>query len=147
MELTKSLLAGAGGSVALSVLHESLRKVDNNAPRMDKLGKQALKRYFKVATKDKQKLYLMSLGAELLSNSLYYSISGTGKRAWQRGLGLGVAAGLGAVILPPFIGLSKKASTKSVKTVLYTIGLYTIGGLVAGFAGSWLHNNQKTATL
>lgn len=44
MEKLKSLLAGLGGAVVLNVLHEGLKGRDDNMPRIDLLGEEALDR-------------------------------------------------------------------------------------------------------
>jgi hypothetical protein len=69
----------------------------------------------------------------LFSNALYYSFAGIGKRenVMTRGALLGLAAGLGAVLLPEPLGLNPRHSNRSVQTQLMTVGLYVIGGIVA----------------
>ncbi|MDQ6608863.1 MAG: hypothetical protein M3Y85_03480, partial [Bacteroidota bacterium] len=68
----------------------------------------------------------------LVSNAIYYSAAGIGseKNIWLRGSLLGLAAGVGAVLLPEPLGLNKKHSNKTVATQVMTIGLYVTGALV-----------------
>ncbi|WP_317172766.1 hypothetical protein [Hymenobacter sp. HDW8] len=71
------------------------------------------------------------MAGDLLSNGLYYSLVGTGKNAWQRGLVLGLAAGIGGVVLPGPMGLGEAPSNRTPQTKLMTVAWYLIGGLAA----------------
>jgi len=73
------------------------------------------------------------LAGDIISNSLFYSFAGIGQKenALTRGAALGLAAGLGAVLLPKPMGLNDRPSNKSLETKIMTVGLYVVGGLVA----------------
>jgi hypothetical protein len=60
-----------------------------------------------------------------------------------RGAALGFSAGLAAVLLPKSIGLHETSTNRSVQTRLMTIGLYTLGGVVASAVMKAIHNKQE----
>ncbi len=138
MSVWKSLLSGAAGAVALNLIHESARSVIPSAPRVDVVGKSALKRYLpRVGVRppdDERSLYAAALGGDLVSNAAYYSLVGLGRPegALPRGAALGLLGGLGAVFLPPLLGLSKEPAARSTGTAVMTVTWYTLGGNVAG---------------
>jgi hypothetical protein len=77
----------------------------------------------------------MALGGDLLANAAYYALVGVGsptpREAWVRGAALGAAAGVGAVVLPPLMGLGKKPRGTNPTTQAMTVAWYLAGGLVA----------------
>jgi hypothetical protein len=136
MKVIHAIEGGVAGAVALTLVHESIRKVIPQAPRMDLLGMNAISKGLRLAgarTPSERKLYTATLVGDLFSNALYYSFAGIGKRdnVMTRGALLGLAAGLGAVLLPEPLGLNPRHSNRSVQTQLMTVGLYVIGGIVA----------------
>jgi hypothetical protein len=82
---------------------------------------------------------------DLISNSLYYSLAGLGnkKGVIQRGILLGLGAGLGAVLLPKPLQLNEAPTNRTTKTKAMTIGLYLIGGLVAATIIRHMEKNKK----
>jgi hypothetical protein len=79
------------------------------------------------------RLHNMALAGEMVSNSAYYSLIGAGDRAhvWRRGALLGLAAGLGAALLPPVMGLGQQPHRKTPFTQILTVVWYFLGGLAA----------------
>jgi uncharacterized membrane protein HdeD (DUF308 family) len=75
----------------------------------------------------------MALAGDILGNSIYYALAGTGdeKNIWLKSSIFGLAAGVAAVSLPGPLGLEEKHSAKTTETKLMTIGLYVAGALVA----------------
>ena len=131
-----SLLGGIAGSCALTVAHEVLRHTVPNAPRLDLLGERSLNKVLRAAggkALKGQALFEATLAGDILSNAATYALIGTGKRATVKGALLGAVLGIGAVVLPGPLGLGKTPSQKTPATELMTIGLYTLGGLVAGW--------------
>lgn len=133
----KNLIAGLGGAIALNILHESLKKSGKNMPRIDKLGEEALQkglRYAGSEINDESKLYGATLGADLISNALYFSLIGAGdkKHIWPKAIALGLAAGSGAITLPEPLGLDAKPVAKNTKVKTLTVGYYLFGALVTG---------------
>jgi hypothetical protein len=79
-------------------------------------------------------LYNWTLAGDLASNAAYFGAVGAGSRERSVALGaaLGIAAGAGAVLLPPYLGLSGATTGRTSATAALTVALYTAGGLVAG---------------
>jgi hypothetical protein len=136
MKLLKSLAAGFAGAVALTVLHETVRRLrPEDAPRMDVLGMRGLRKLLGKAhapQPDDDTLFDLTIAGDVLSNGLYYSMVGSGKHAVRRGLLLGVAAGVGGVVLPGPLSLGEGPSNRTPQTQAMTVAWYTAGGLVAG---------------
>lgn len=144
--LLRSLYAGLAGALALTAIHETVRRLrPEDAPRMDLLGMRALTQGFRAAGASPPpapELYRLTLAADVVSNALYFALAGTGKAAPRRGLLLGVAAGAGGVLLPGPLGLGEAPSNRTPQTQAMTVAWYTIGGLVAGAAGRWLRKKK-----
>jgi hypothetical protein len=148
MKLSSALGGGIAGAVVLTVIHESLRRLNANAPRMDLLGMEAIEKTLDsadLAVPERKNLFKLTMAGDLVSNSLYYSMSGFGneRHSIVRGFLLGLAAGIGAVYLPKRLGLKEEASTRTQETLLLTVALYSVGGLVAGVTGKYLEQNTK----
>jgi hypothetical protein len=136
MRTLYALEGGVAGAAVLTIIHESLKKAIPGAPRMDLLGMNAMAKGLRVIgakTPQERKLYGWSLTGDIISNSIFYSFAGIGKKenAIARGAALGLVAGLGAVLLPKPMGLEQRHSARSMETKLMTVGLYVVGGLVA----------------
>ena len=132
----RALTSGMAGAVVLTALHETARHLLPHAPRMDVIGERALSRSLAAVGRRSpggRRLYRATLAGELLSNTLYYSVVGAAasSRVLRTGLGVGLAAGLGAVLLPPRLGLGDQPGEKVPLTPLLTIAWYTAGGLAA----------------
>ena len=140
--LFRSLAAGLAGALALNAIHETVRRLrPGDAPRMDILGMRALARSYRAAgtvPPNPEKLHEQTLIADIVSNALYFALAGVGKGAPRRGLLLGLAAGVGGVMLPGPLGLGEAPSNRTPQTQAMTVAWYTIGGLAAGVAGSLL---------
>lgn len=148
MKALYALEGGVAGAVAITLIHESIKKVIPQAPRMDLLGMNALSKGIRLAgakTPSDRKLYAVALAGDLLSNALYYSFAGIGKKenAVTKGALLGLAAGLGAVLLPKPMGLPSSHSSRSVPTIAMTLGLYVAGGIVAALVMKALDKKKK----
>lgn len=138
MSLIKNLTAGFLGSVALNLLHETLRKYGNDVPRVNLVGEEALNKTL-VATgrtpiTDEEELYKATLKADLISNTVYYSMIG-GKRSliWPKAIFFGLSAGLGAVNLPDKLGLDPRPVNSTEQKKFLTVGYYLFGALVTGY--------------
>jgi hypothetical protein len=133
MKASSALVSGLAGATVLTATHEVIRQFNSKAPRMDLLGMQAISKALKkVDWKRPSNLYLITMAGDLIANSLYYSAAGIGgrKSVWVRGAALGLAAGLGAVLLPKPLGLNENHSSRTVTTKVLTVGLYVAGALV-----------------
>ncbi|PTX22754.1 hypothetical protein C8N40_101582 [Pontibacter mucosus] len=145
----KAVAGGVAGACALTLLHETLRRFVPDAPRMDVLGMRAISKLMNMAgeepPQDEKELHNWTLAGDILSNSVYYSLAGTGKDAWWRGAILGAAAGAGAVLLPGPMGLGEAPSNRTTKTQAMTIGYYLLGGMVAAAVGYALSGDEEAA--
>lgn len=147
MKPIAALGSGLAGAVALNLVHEGIRRKWPNAPRMDKLGMQALSAILKktgTQSPSQGELFGLTLAGDLIANTLYYSLTDTKRpaNAWLKGPVLGAVAGLGATLLPKVLGLSDEPANKTKKTSAMTIGLYVLGGVVAAGALTLLQRKK-----
>jgi hypothetical protein len=147
MKLLPSLAAGFAGAVALTALHEVVRRLrPHDAPRMDVLGERGLRKILNLADlpqPDEGTAYTATMLGDIVSNGLYYTVVGSGKHSLGRGLLLGVAAGVGGVLLPGPMGLGEAPSNRTPQTKAMTVAWYTVGGLVAGVVAQALRKRRK----
>jgi hypothetical protein len=133
--IANAALAGAVGAVTTNALHELTRRSIPDAPRVDILGMQALAKTLDVLGAPVPKgnaLYNATLAADLVSNGAYFAGVAPWPSPLLAGLVLGVAAGIGAVMLPEPLGLSTAPTSRTAATSVLTALLYTAGGLAAG---------------
>jgi hypothetical protein len=145
-ELTTSLAAGLAGAAVLTAVHETTRRLTPRAPRMDVLGERGIAKVMRGAglrVPGKTALHRMALGGDVVSNSLYYALVGTGRGAWARGAALGLLAGVGAVVLPPYLGLGKAPRGVTPRVKLMTVAYYTLGGVAAAAASRFLTSMSR----
>jgi hypothetical protein len=138
--LIQALVSGLSGSVVLTLVHQTAKELTPDAPRMDVLGVRGLRKLLAAAhapQPDGQTAYNATMAGDLLVNGLYYSLVGSGADAWWRGAALGVAAGVGGVVLPGPLGLGNGPSNRTPQTQLMTVAWYTLGGLVAAGVSRW----------
>lgn len=133
----KSLLSGLVGAAVVTTLNEGIRRVTRNAPQLQELGMDAATQTLRAVGRpvpEKKKLFWTTMAADLISNALYYSVinfaRGGRKGKWALGAGLGLAAGLGAVLLPEPLNLDASTTNKTAKTKALTVGWYLAGALV-----------------
>ncbi|WP_345952765.1 hypothetical protein [Mucilaginibacter sp. PAMB04168] len=135
MKLLHALIGGFAGACAVTVLHQVIKKNDEDAPRMDLLGMESITKLLQkagVEPPEGDKLYYMTMGGDIVSNTIFYSLTGVGdKKTWLKGTALGLAAGLGAVLLPKPLGLNEKHSNRTAQTQLLSVLYYFTGGLVS----------------
>ena len=139
----RSLASGAVGALALTALNEGARRRVSHAPRMDVIGMRALSAVLRGVGRRPPRgrnLFRGTLAGDLVSNSIYYALVGAGSRHTRlsRGILLGAAAGLGAALLPPLLGLGHPPGEKRPETPLMTVAWYTAGGVAAALAGRLL---------
>ena len=138
MKILRSLLAGLTGAIALNIVHEMVRRIDKDAPQIQLIGEEAISKSMKrmgATPPAGNKLYLMTLLGDVISNTLYYSLMGIGKKKGilYRGAAQGAIAGLGALGLTKPMGLNDRPVNKTNRTKAMTIGWYTIGGLITAW--------------
>jgi hypothetical protein len=145
MKPISAVVGGVAGASTLTILHETMRRIDPKAPRMDLLGMNALAKILKSASPARNHLFKLALGGDLVSNSMYYSLAGTGnpKHIWKRATLLGLGAGLGAIFLPGPMGLDASATNKTLRTRVMTVAFYMIAGYVAAATISAIENKKQ----
>ena len=119
----KKIIAGLGGSIALNLLHEAIRKNFDNVPQINKVGEEALNKALdKVDAKitDQDKLYAATLAGDVISNGIYYATTAT----TGFNIASGVAMGLGAVILPQKMGLDDAPVAETTQKKVMTVAYY-----------------------
>lgn len=149
MKIAAAVAGGLAGTLTVASLHEALRRVTPDAPRMDLLDMELIRKGMKSVHKEApegDELQRWAVGGELVADSAYYSLAGLGGRkgVWVRGALLGLVAGVTAVILPKPLGLPEDPSNKTLGTQLMTIGLYLMGGLVAAAVTQLVENAQTS---
>jgi hypothetical protein len=144
-----SLAAGLAGAAVLTAVHETTRRITSDAPRMDILGERAIAKSMRAAGMTPprgKRLHNLALGGDVVSNSLYYSLVGSrgGTNALVRGGLLGLLAGIGAVVLPPYLGLGRAPRGTTPRVKAMTVAYYTLGGLAAAATSCLLngHNDE-----
>jgi hypothetical protein len=144
--ILKAVAGGLAGACVVTLVHETVRRYVDDAPRMDVLGMRSISKLMQKADaeppQDQKKLHTWALVGDIFSNSAYYSLAGSGPDAWWRGALLGAAAGAGAVLLPGPLGLGEEPSNKTTKTQALAVSYYLLGGLVAAAVGHALGDND-----
>jgi hypothetical protein len=148
MRAISALEGGLAGACALTVVHELVKRAVPAAPRMDLLGMTALAKLLRSVGKNpprEKSLYYITMAGDIVSNSLYYSLAGVGKKknSILRGTLLGFAAGLGAILLPKPMGLNPSYSNRTVQTQVMTVAWYTLGGFVSALIMNKLESVQE----
>jgi len=148
MKVSAALAGGLAGTLTVASLHEALKRVTHDAPRMDLLNIELIRKGFKSMNKEvpkKDELERWAVGGELLCDTAYYGLAGMGgkKGVWLRGGLLGLVAGITAVALPKPLGLPEEPSNKTSATQLMTIGLYLMGGLATSAITELVDNAQS----
>lgn len=133
------MVSGLVGAAAVTGLNYLGQQITPKAPRLDELGRQAVRKTSKnVATTvpDESTVHATALGGDLISNSMIYSIAGVGrsKRPELRGVLAGVAMGTAVVLLAPMLGFGRRTTGIGAKGKAMAIGQYALGGLAAGLA-------------
>jgi hypothetical protein len=134
--IVRAVVSGAAGAVALTAIHQLASRYVEDAPRMDVVGMRAIARgllEMGIEPPAGERLYQTTLAGDLVSNTLYYSaVCCGGRAALETGTGLGLAAGVGALVLPPVMGLGAPPHSDSWANRIMTVAWYTLGGVVAG---------------
>ena len=148
MKISAAVAGGLAGTLTVASLHEALRRVTPDAPRMDLLDIELLRKGLKTIHQKipgEEALQRWAVGGELVCDTAYYGLAGMGGKnsVWLRGALLGLVAGVTAVVLPKPLGLREDPSNKTLATQLMTVGLYLMGGLAAAATMQLVENTQK----
>jgi hypothetical protein len=141
IQWTQSFAAGAAGAAVLTSVHQMARGITADAPRMDVLGRRAIARTIQAAggtVPSPRALQRMALAGDLLCNSAYYSLIACGRDAhlWRRAVVLGVAAGVGALLLPARLGLGDAPRSERPANQVMTVAWYLAGALTTAAAAA-----------
>jgi hypothetical protein len=152
MKASAGLAGGLAGTLAVASIHEALRRITTDAPRMDILDIELIRKVLKNMNKEvpgDDELQQWAVGGELLGDTAYYGLVAAGRKksVWYRGALLGLVAGVTAVILPRPLGLPEEPSNKTSGTQLMTIALYLMGGLVASAVAELVDKAQSTSNM
>ena len=136
MKVSSAVAGGLAGTLTVASLHEAFRRVRSDAPRMDLLDMDLIRKGLKSMKKEvpaDTELQRWAVGGELFCDTAYYGLIAMGgkKGVWTRGLLAGLIAGVAAVVLPKQLGLPQEPSNRTLGTQIMTVGLYVMGGLVA----------------
>ena len=151
MKLASAIEGGLAGATTISLLGETLRRIDGKPLGKNGIKTKRLKKRFKKAGNQKKPLeatkQYVQLAGDLLGAASVLGFTSLGKRknALLRGALLGTAAGLGAVFLDNHThdhrpnrtnGHEGYTATMMAKDTtlqkVLEVGLFTLGGLVAG---------------
>lgn len=148
MKISAAIAGGLAGTITVASLHEALRRITPDAPRMDLLDMELIRKGLQSMNKGvpaEDELERWAVGGELVCDTAYYGLTGIGnkKGVWLRGTLLGLVAGITAVVLPKSMGLPEEPSGKTLGTRLMTIGLYLAGGLVAAAVSHFVDDAQS----
>lgn len=148
MKVLAGLAGGLAGTLTVAATHEVLKRVTSNAPRMDILDMELIRKGLKSMHKKvpaRDELQRWAVGGELFGDTAYYSLAAIGgkKGVWLRGALLGLIAGVTAVVLPKPLGLPEEPSNKTLGTQLMTVGLYLMGGVVAAVITQLVDTAQR----
>ncbi len=138
--------AGLAGATAVTLVNETVRRYVSDAPRMDALGERGMRmiaRGLHAPQPSDATAHNAALVGDIALNSAYYALVGTGRKAWMRGAILGALAGLGAVILPPYLGMGRDASQRTNRTKVMTFAYYFTGGLVAAAIAQFFRPEEE----
>ncbi len=135
MKFAKSIIAGFAGAAALNILHESVRKIDREAPRMDLVGEEVVKKSAEAMNIEPpagNKLYGITLAGDMVTNASYFAAIGMGGRKFilLRAIGAGISAGIAAIKAPKPMGLNEKHVANTDKREIMTVAYYVFGALV-----------------
>jgi len=128
-DMYKRFIAGLGGAIALTVVHEIIRKNFNNVPEINKVGEEALEKSlenFDSNITNPDQLYAATLAGDVIGNGIYFAGTATN----SAGLLSGIAMGAGTVLLPAKLGLDDQPVAGSSQKKLMTVAYYIFGSLV-----------------
>src|SRR5688500_2393303 len=77
-----ALGGGLAGACAVTLIHETVRRIVPEAPRLDLLGMTAIEKGLRAAGKKapgETQLFTWALAGDIVTNSLYFSLAGVGK--------------------------------------------------------------------
>jgi hypothetical protein len=144
----RALAAGAAGVVTVTALNEGVRRVWGRAPRIEKLGERAVGALARRAGRraGRRERFALALAGELVSDGAYFALAGlSARRPLAMGAALGLAAGLGALVLPGPLGLGTRPTRRTRETAWATVAWYLAAGVAAGAAARAVARRRAAA--
>jgi hypothetical protein len=138
MPTLAALSRGAAGAAAMTLSFFALEKFTSHTPQFDKIGMRGLEQIYRAAGARPPRgdsLRRQALGADLVTNTLYFARSVGPDASLARGALFGLMAGLGTLVAAPAIGVPKRQRGRSLQAKALTVGIYVVGGLVAAAVG------------
>lgn len=137
--INKNILGGLLGAAVLNIVHTIAKKLDKDAPAVDEVGEEAMKKSTRAVGLKAPKgdaLVAATFGADVASNTMLYTMIGYGgdKHRVLRGAVLGTVVGLATLTIPKQAGLDTTPIRKSTQTQLMTVAWYIIGGIATAVA-------------
>jgi hypothetical protein len=145
MKASTALLSGATAAAALTAMHECTRVTMPDPPRADVLGMEGIEKVSHAAGHEPPRhLRKWAMAADMVSNTLYYSLVGLGSRenAILCGAATGAAAGVGILALPGPLGLGSGAVNRTRHTQIMASGMYFAAGIIAGVMAKLLSKRE-----
>jgi hypothetical protein len=138
-----AMVSGLTGALVLTAIHEGVRQVRRDAPRMDLVGRRGLARLLRKLDLQRlsdREMYLLTLAGDISSNALYYAALLTKPEAhvFRRAALGGGLAGAGALVLPTVLDLGESPREQRVSTRVMTVAWYTLGALAGAIASRLL---------
>ena len=138
MEPSK-LLSGVAGAAAVTGLNYLGQKLTPAAPRLDVLGRKAVRKTASALPGDQPNestVQATALAGDATINSLYYAAVGLGRseNPLVRGAVAGALMGVAVVAIAPLLGMGRRPVGEGLTGKAMAIGQYTLGGVAAGMA-------------
>ena len=134
-QLRNAVVAGFAGACTVTLVNEAGKRATARAPRLDVLGMRAVAAGSRaVGAEPPEHLRATALFGDLMANSMYYSLVAAGGRdhAITTGAAAGLAAGVGAALLPGALGLGYGPTERTTETASLAICWYLLAGIAAG---------------
>ncbi|MDB5191453.1 MAG: hypothetical protein JWQ96_1016 [Segetibacter sp.] len=130
MRAISAIAGGLAGAVAVALIHQILKKLDEEAPHLDALGLTSASDSQNALSTGNTSGSNVSTG--LLGNVLYYGMAGYGEKRMDHKEGLmSHAEGIGALYGPKLLGGSEASKGPADKHGKVTAFLHSLGGFVA----------------
>ncbi|MDO5524161.1 MAG: hypothetical protein Q4G48_08985 [Bacteroidia bacterium] len=137
----KRVIAGLSGAVALSILHEYVKKNFVEVPEFNEVGEEVIDKSLSkinLKIKDHDKLYNATVAGDILTNAVYYAFT-----PFKLNSVIGALGGLGAIALPKKLGLDNTPIAGTDKKKMITVGYYIFGAMVASGMYKLLTINRR----
>jgi hypothetical protein len=140
--------SGLVGAASVAVLNYLAGRLLPSAPRLDILGLQlATTAFNKLGIRPPTGLpaKAVALLGSLASNSIFYGLVGLGRpnTAWIRGGALGLAMGLGVLMLPAAFGVGKRETGRTPTAKAGALVWYILGGILAALTFAVSHESNS----